>query len=208
MNADANVPKGDGSTFKIPFNTQTFYTIKSKFTGARDAISLGVLPSKPGPTRTFNVIRIPEHDIWKIRNGNELREWFAKSFPRFDFSTDSSLVTQAEFDRFAETEGLSLPPCQYSPELYVASPTTAAKRGAVILVGDSVHTFPPDLGEGVNSGLEDVFVLDEILSKHENIGDAAKEYAFRRGPEVRFFCGRSRYNVARTMILTSISDFL
>jgi kynurenine 3-monooxygenase len=208
MNADAKVPMGDGTMFEIPFNTQTFYTIRSKFTGPRDAISLGVLPSRPGPTRTFNVIRIPEHDIWKIRNGNELREWFAKSFPRFDFSTDSSLVTQAEFNRFAETDGLRLPPCQYSPELYVASPTTAAKQGAVILVGDAVHTFPPDLGEGVNSGLEDVFVLDEILSKHENIGDAAKEYAFHRGPEVRSSCRRNRYYVQRTMFLTSISDFL
>ena len=102
-------------------------------------------------------------------------------------------------------EGLSLPPCQHSPELCVASPTTAA---AVILVGDGVHTFPPDLGEGVNSGLEDVFVLDEILSKHENIGDAAKEYAFLRGPEVRLSYGRSRYYVQRTIFLTCISDFL
>jgi 2-polyprenyl-6-methoxyphenol hydroxylase-like FAD-dependent oxidoreductase len=168
--------------YEIPFNTQTFFTIKSKFTSPKNAITLGLLPSKKATTRTFNVIRIPEHDIWKIRDGNELREWFSKAFPRFDFSSDSSLVEQAEFDRFAQTEGLSLPPCQYSPELYIASSTG---KSAVILVGDAVHTFPPDLGEGVNSGLEDVFDLDDALTKHDNICDVAKEYATRRGPEVR-----------------------
>jgi kynurenine 3-monooxygenase len=176
------MPVGDGTMYEIPFNTNTCFTIKSKFTGPKNYISLGLLPSKKSPFRTFNVIRIPEHDIWKIRDGNELREWFSKAFPRFDFSSDSSLVEQAEFDRFAQTEGLSLPPCQYSPELYVASPTA---QSAVILIGDAVHTFPPDLGEGVNSGLEDAVALDDALKKHGNICDTAKEYAKWRGPEVR-----------------------
>lgn len=167
--------------FEIPFDTQTFFTVRSKFTGPKDGLSLGVLPSRKAPTRTFNVIRTPDHDIWKIRDGNELRKWFSKAFPRFDFSTNSSLVEQNEFDRFAETEGLSLPPCQYSPELYVSSPT---RESTVILIGDAVHTFPPDLGEGVNSGLEDVVALDDALRNHDNVCDAAEEYAKCRGPEV------------------------
>lgn len=33
-----------------------------------------------------------------------------------------------------------------------------------LLLGDAAHAFPPDLGQGVNSGLEDVFVLDQTLS--------------------------------------------
>jgi kynurenine 3-monooxygenase len=181
MNSDAKVPVGDGSMFEIPFNSPTFYTIKSSYTRAKSAISLGVLPSRPAPTRTCNVIRIPEHEIWNVRDGNDLRDWFSKAFPRFDFSADSSLVTQDEFDRFAETEGLRLPPVQLCPELYVSSPTS---ESAIILVGDAVHVFPPDIGEGVNSGLEDVATLDEALFKHEKIGDAAKAYAVERGPEV------------------------
>ena len=86
-----------------------------------------------------------------------------------------------EFERFATTEGLSLPPCQYSPELYVVSRNLEA---AVILVGDAVHTFPPDLGEGVNSGLEDVLCLDEALMTHGKLGDVARDYGAQRGPEV------------------------
>jgi kynurenine 3-monooxygenase len=182
MNADAGVPMGNGTMYQIPFDTPVIHSIRSVFTKPNDAISLGLLPSKPGPTRTFNVIRAPSHDIWKIRNGQELRAWFQKAFPRFDFSAESSLVDQAEFDRFAETEGLKLPPCQYCPELYTSSPNQDA---GIVLVGDSVHTFPPDLGEGVNSGLEDVVVLDECLKKHDKVGDAIADYASMRGPEVR-----------------------
>lgn len=130
----------------------------------------------------MNVIRLPNHDIWKIRDGNELREWFSKAFPRLDFTTEPPLINQEEFDRFASTEGLTLPPVQYSPELHVASPTGEA---AVIIMGDAAHTFPPDLGEGVNSGLEDVFALDEALSQNEKIGDMAMAYATKRKPEVR-----------------------
>jgi 2-polyprenyl-6-methoxyphenol hydroxylase-like FAD-dependent oxidoreductase len=160
INSDAKVPVGDGTMFEIPFDTQTFYSIRSTYKSPKQAISLGLLPSRKAPVRTFNVIRLPNHEIWSIKDGNELREWFAKAFPRFDFSAESSLVEKEEFERFATTEGLQLPPCQYSPEIYTVSRDAQA---AVILVGDAVHTFPPDLGEGVNSGLEDVMVSSAVL---------------------------------------------
>jgi 2-polyprenyl-6-methoxyphenol hydroxylase-like FAD-dependent oxidoreductase len=184
INAEAEVPVGDGTMFEIPFDTQTLYAIRSAFKSSKQAISLVLLPSRKAPVRTFNVIRLPNHEIWKIRDGEELRQWFARAFPRFDFSSESSLVDKEEFDRFASTEGLTLPPCQYSPELYVVSRNLEA---AVILVGDAVHTFPPDLGEGVNSGLEDVVCLDEALMTHGKLGDVARDYGAQRGPEVSVF---------------------
>ena len=38
----------------------------------------------------------------------------------------------------------------------------------VLLLGDAIHCFPPDLGQGVNSALEDVYVLNETLSKSDD----------------------------------------
>lgn len=186
INADAKVPVGDGTEYEIPFGVQTFHTIRSKYPkDPTKFISLGLLPSKAAPTRTFNVIRDDKHEIWSIKDGNALREWFADSFPRFDFSSNSSLVEQSEFDRFASEEGLRLPLCQYCPELYVTSPSSAGEgEAAVLLVGDAAHCFPPDLGEGVNSGLEDVLALDQALTDHPNsVGDMARQYASERSPE-------------------------
>jgi kynurenine 3-monooxygenase len=180
INADAKVPVGDGRMYEIPFGVQTFHSIRSIHKSPTKQVSLGLLPSRAAPTRTLNVIRYDNHEIWQIKDGNKLREWFAEAFPRFDFSSNSSLVEQAEFDRFAQVQGLYLPPCQYSPELYVASPSGDS---AVLLAGDAVHCFPPDLGEGVNSGLEDVVALDRALGENDRIGDVARVYSQERGPE-------------------------
>ena len=187
MNPDATIPIGDGTTYKMPFNTQTFHTIKSVNNSPTTALSLGILPSRESTTRALNVIRPLNHEVWKIRDGSELRDWFAKAFPRFDFSSDSPLIKQTEFDRFAAEEALTLPPCQYSPQLYTASPSGNA---AVIVLGDAAHTFPPDLGEGVNSGLEDVVALDKALSdggSNKSLGEIAMKYSKERVPEVSFF---------------------
>lgn len=189
MNPDATIPVGDGTQYRLPFNTQTFFAFRSVFKSPKTAISLGILPSREVPSRAMNVIRLPDHDIWKIRDGNSLREWFSKAFPRLDFTKEPSLITQKEFDRFASNDGLTLPPVQYSPELHVASTTGEA---AVLILGDAAHTFPPDLGEGVNSGLEDVFALDQALGQNENVGDMALAYATERKPEVRVVTLHSR----------------
>ena len=34
---------------------------------------------------------------------------------------------------------------------------------SLLLLGDALHAFPPDLGQGVNSGLEDVVELNNCL---------------------------------------------
>lgn len=183
---------GDGTMFEIPFDTETFYVIRSIHKSPKMAISLGLLPARKASTRTFNVIRLPNHDIWKVKTSEEMREWFAKAFPRFDFYGESALVEEKEFERFTQTEGLQLPPCQYCPGICVVSPNSEA---AVMLVGDAGHTFPPDLGEGVNSGLEDALCLDQVLSKNEKIGDAAREYAAQRAPEVCLTLGYSCLDV-------------
>jgi 2-polyprenyl-6-methoxyphenol hydroxylase-like FAD-dependent oxidoreductase len=37
------------------------------------------------------------------------------------------------------------------------------KNKGILLLGDALHAFPPDLGQGVNSGLEDVVELNNCL---------------------------------------------
>lgn len=43
----------------------------------------------------------------------------------------------------------------------------------VVLTGDAAHTFPPDLGQGVNAALEDVGVLVDLFGGGEGATAAA-----------------------------------
>eukprot|EP00956_Cyclotella_meneghiniana_P005019 scaffold6208_cov45-Cyclotella_meneghiniana.AAC.1 len=90
-----------------------------------------------------------------------MREYFQKAFPRLDFQKDDGIISEDEWERFAKAEGTRFPPCQYSPGLAVWD---ESGRSGVALVGDAIHAFSPDIGQGVNAGLMDVVCLDRALS--------------------------------------------
>lgn len=59
--------------------------------------------------------------------------------------------------------------------------------GAVILLGDAAHWFPPDIGQGVNSGLEDVVTLMEVLydlPTQASLCDVATAYEAKRTDDI------------------------
>ena len=71
INPNARVLIGDGTSFQLPFANPVFYVIRCVFKKTHKVISLGLLPSRKAPASILNVIRVPEHDIWKLRNSQE-----------------------------------------------------------------------------------------------------------------------------------------
>jgi 2-polyprenyl-6-methoxyphenol hydroxylase-like FAD-dependent oxidoreductase len=64
--------------------------------------------------------------------------------------------------------------------------SSGAAAQAVLLVGDAVHCFPPDLGQGVNSALEDVLVLNSVLDEcGDDLHRALPLFEERRMPDVK-----------------------
>mmetsp|Transcript_27508 Transcript_27508/g.40975 ORF Transcript_27508/g.40975 Transcript_27508/m.40975 type:complete len:564 (+) Transcript_27508:1180-2871(+) len=165
------IPDADG---KPPLKTfsEDIYAIRSVNTGPRTFLSLGLLPMKDNDAvRPTNIITRPDHGIWKITNGKSMREYFQQAFPRFNFQ-EGGLISNQEWDRFAKAEGTRFPPCQYSPGLAVWD---TSGRSGVALVGDSIHAFSPDIGQGVNAGLMDVVCLDRALSGLDDVESGGKE---------------------------------
>jgi len=66
------------------------------------------------------------------------------------------IVGVEEAERFAASEGARFPKPQYC-EKFVA--VLEGGECGVALLGDALHAFPPDLGQGVNAGLEDIMEL-------------------------------------------------
>lgn len=88
-------------------------------------------------------------------------------------------------EEFAADRGGRFPQPQHcrSAHHFEAPQVARAEGTAVALAGDALHSFPPDLGLGVNAALQDVDAL--VSSLERNKGDfkgAVEEYSKERLP--------------------------
>ena len=125
---------GDGTV--VTTQGDYAYAFRSKYTGPTSYLSLGMLPLRNNDVmRPAMCITRPNHDVWKIKNGNDMREYFRDSFPRLDVDS----ISAKEWGRFAQSEGTRFPPCTYSRGISICSPNGEA---GVVFVGDAIHAFP------------------------------------------------------------------
>ena len=196
---DFTIPNTTDSVVKT--EPTALVVMYSKNTGTK-RVSLGMLPVKDQQfVRPANVITRPDHEVWSFKTGKEVEEWMKESFPRLPFD---SWVNETEWDRFVKAKGVTYPRPQYSPGSAVSSPTGET---GVVLVGDACHAFPPDIGQGINAGLQDVVALDRALQGQDiqtgedvtegglvpKLGEALRKYQANRGPEHRALIRLSRF---------------
>ncbi|MDJ0554389.1 MAG: NAD(P)/FAD-dependent oxidoreductase [Microcoleaceae cyanobacterium MO_207.B10] len=159
------------------------YAIRAAFSDSQGSLSLGILPfPDPNEPRTANIIRRPDHEIWKIKEGDKLQQFLESAFPQLPIH---EIVSSEESDRFAKSEGGYFPIPQYCSGLHWLVSDKNDSTG-VVLLGDAVHCFPPDIGQGVNSALEDVCMLNQALTESNDIiSDTLPLYESRRSPDLK-----------------------
>ncbi|XP_033126151.1 kynurenine 3-monooxygenase-like isoform X2 [Anneissia japonica] len=64
-----------------------------------------------------------------------------------------------------------------------------------VILGDAAHAMVPFYGQGMNCGLEDCLVLDEMLGAYgDDLGKALTCYSIKRNPDVKAICDLAMYN--------------
>jgi 2-polyprenyl-6-methoxyphenol hydroxylase-like FAD-dependent oxidoreductase len=161
------------------------YGIRSAFKDRKKSFSLGLLPLKDSnQPRTANIIRYPDHYIWQLETEEELENFFKQAFPQLPLD---KIISAEEMARFLSSKGGQFPTPQYCSGLYKLLGKPDNNQGtAVILLGDAVHCFPPDIGQGVNAALEDSYIFHKILEEtNDNLLQALPRYQTQREPDVK-----------------------
>jgi len=78
-----------------------------------------------------------------------------------------------------------------------------------LILGDAAHAMVPFYGQGMNCGMEDVLVLNDMLQRFP--GDrkrAFEEYSKHRNPDAEAMCDLAMYNYIEMRDLTARTSFL
>jgi len=161
------------------------YILPSRHKDRTKACALFAFPvADPDHPRSVNMIREADHELWTLSTADDLLAFLEDSFPQLAVR---DLVAREEAEDFVSLEAGAFPAPQYAREL-LASFGEGGARSHALLAGDAAHAFPPDLGLGVNSALQDVDKLADHLEVGDDLETALCAYAAERLPEARDLC--------------------
>jgi 2-polyprenyl-6-methoxyphenol hydroxylase-like FAD-dependent oxidoreductase len=121
---------------------------------------------------------------------DELTNFLKSSFPQLN-PLDRYFSTE-EIAAFVDAPTGEFPQPQFVNTLVAVSDDTPTTDSCgVVLIGDAAHAFPPDLGQGVNSALEDVTVLGRCLDSYtgpKQLSMALAEFQRQRLADIKSLC--------------------
>jgi len=148
------------------------YAFVSKKASSTEAAALVAYPvAKPDEPRTVNVIRLGDHKLWTLETAEEVLSFLEDAFPQLPIR---SIISAQEAEDFVAVKASRFPAPQFTRQCFAA---LGKAKVPALLLGDAAHAFPPDLGLGVNTALEDVYILSQYLDETvDDLSTAAQAF--------------------------------
>ena len=172
----------NGDSVEVTDNLKS-YIFSSTYKAFDEKLALFSLPvARENEQRTANIILPDSHKLWRIDDPEEFRAYLEQGFPQLDLD---QVFPPNEIKDFLSRRPGKFPEPQYSPKVY-AKIKAAQNEIDCVLIGDAAHSFPPDLGLGVNAALEDVYLFGQSMeAQPQDVEQAATHYETKRLPEAR-----------------------
>mmetsp|Transcript_131902 Transcript_131902/g.410041 ORF Transcript_131902/g.410041 Transcript_131902/m.410041 type:complete len:466 (+) Transcript_131902:102-1499(+) len=149
---------------------------------------LSLLPfaGRPGQLRPLSFAQAADHPFHNLRTPEDVYAMLREDFPQLD--ADRRLPP-ASAAAWCSSPGSTFPHARWCGR---AAYSAGSDRACAALLGDALHCFPPDLGQGVNAGLEDVRTLLSLMPSSFFDGAAVwrslERYEALRVPEAEAIC--------------------
>ncbi|CAE7536836.1 kmo [Symbiodinium natans] len=133
------------------------------------------LPNVEGSLLGVILFRPTDDRIQGLKSGAEAKAVFQELFPEWP----TPLIPDEEWEAFAKRRTRELPQFAFAgPQLSL--------DGKCCLLGDAIHSVKPFFGLGLNSGFEDISVLDDCLEETSSDPSRALQlYSRRRASQAR-----------------------
>jgi salicylate hydroxylase len=137
------------------------------------SVMIGVLPigrikeQSHDQAAFFWSLKVKDHENWKAKGINAWKDEVLQHWPE----------TSTLLDHISSPDDLTLARYQHQ-----TMPKPYGNR--LICMGDSAHSTSPQLGQGANNALLDVQALAEAMMHQSDLGEVAKDYAYRRRKHV------------------------
>jgi kynurenine 3-monooxygenase len=110
-----------------------------------------------GEARPMSCVNFPNYKFFQPKTAEELYQALEEEFPQLDIRKRMSVESATAW---CESEGSVFPTPRWSGK----AATVIKGNTVVMLVGDALHCFPPDLGQGVNAGMVDVNAVLGVMA--------------------------------------------
>jgi 2-polyprenyl-6-methoxyphenol hydroxylase-like FAD-dependent oxidoreductase len=124
--------------------------------------SFSLLPfcGKHGDPRPLSLARTQDYSLFQTTNAEDLYDMIDQEFPQLNIRECLSLEAATAW---CESKGSIFPKPRWSGK----AAQLVNDKIVVAIVGDASHSFPPDLGQGVNSGMMDVHAVLDTMDKNQ-----------------------------------------